>query len=516
MLTIQNPILKGFYPDPSICRVGEDYYLVNSSFSYFPGVPLFHSRDLGHWEQVGNILDRPEQLPLEGDEISRGIFAPVIRWHKGTFYMITTNVDQGGTFVVTSKTPEGPWSDPFYLGEEAKGIDPSLFFDEDGTCYYVGTRPNSNGVHYNGDWEIWLQELDLEKMSLTGESRTIWKGAMQNAIWPEGPHLYRIGEYYYLLHAEGGTAEDHCICVARTRSLKEPFEGCPRNPVFTHRHLGLEFPVTCAGHGDLVDDGQGNWYIVMLACRRCKGCSSMGRETFLAKVQWENGWPVINPGIGKLEEKLELPMEAVRFPREASEDVFFEFHKGQLPKELISIYGRDPEMYSLSERPGFLRLQAGKHHVGEKAVSTYVGVRQMSYTFTTSLGMEFIPKDSHSGAGFLLFQNHRNFLRAEIRMQNQNSILCVIETIDGQEKVLKTTSIEKGLVEILFQVEEQLGKISIVQNEEVREVAGDIDLRPYSTEYAGGFVGCTMGMYASSYGMESKDYADVAWFAIRN
>ena len=305
MLTIQNPILKGFYPDPSICRVGEDYYLVNSSFSYFPGVPLFHSRDLGHWEQVGNILDRPEQLPLEGGEISRGIFAPVIRWHKGTFYMITTNVDQGGTFVVTSKTPEGPWSDPFYLGEEAKGIDPSLFFDEDGTCYYVGTRPNSNGVHYNGDWEIWLQELDLEKMCLTGESRTIWKGAMQNAIWPEGPHLYKIGEYYYLLHAEGGTAEDHCICVARTRSLEEPFEGCPRNPVFTHRHLGLEYPVTCAGHGDLVDDGHGNWYIVMLACRRCKDCSSMGRETFLAKVQWENGWPVIAEGVGHLEDTLE-------------------------------------------------------------------------------------------------------------------------------------------------------------------------------------------------------------------
>ena len=515
MLTIQNPILKGFYPDPSICRVGEDYYLVNSSFSYFPGVPLFHSRDLGHWEQVGNILDRPEQLPLEGGEISRGIFAPVIRWHKGTFYMITTNVDQGGTFVVTSKTPEGPWSDPFYLGEEAKGIDPSLFFDEDGTCYYVGTRPNSNGVHYNGDWEIWLQELDLEKMCLTGESRTIWKGAMQNAIWPEGPHLYKIGEYYYLLHAEGGTAEDHCICVARTRSLEEPFEGCPRNPVFTHRHLGLEYSVTCAGHGDLVDDGHGNWYIVMLACRRCKDCSSMGRETFLAKVQWENGWPVINPGIGKLEEVLELPMEPVHFPREASENVFFEFYKDQLPKELVSIYGRDSERYSLSERPGFLRLHAGKHHAGETEKSTYLGVRQMSYTFTTSLGMEFIPKDSHSGAGFLLFQNHRNFLRAEIRSENQNSKISVIETIDGQEQIRKTISIEEGLVEILFQAEEQLGRVSIVQNGETRIVAENIDLRPYSTEYAGGFVGCTMGMYASAYGRENKDYADVAWFAVR-
>ena len=150
MLKTNNPILKGFYPDPSICRVGKDYYLVNSSFSYFPGVPLFHSRDLAHWEQIGNILDRPEQLSLDGGEISRGIFAPVIRWNNGTFYMITTNVDQGGTFVVTSKTPQGPWSDPFYLGENAKGIDPSLFFDEDGTCYYVGTRPMGFNITETG------------------------------------------------------------------------------------------------------------------------------------------------------------------------------------------------------------------------------------------------------------------------------------------------------------------------------------------------------------------------------
>lgn len=515
MLKTNNPILKGFYPDPSICRVGKDYYLVNSSFSYFPGVPLFHSRDLAHWEQIGNILDRPEQLSLDGGEISRGIFAPVIRWNNGTFYMITTNVDQGGTFVVTSKTPQGPWSDPFYLGENAKGIDPSLFFDEDGTCYYVGTRPNSNGVQYNGDWEIWLQELDLENMRLIGESRTIWKGAMQNAIWPEGPHLYKMGEYYYLLHAEGGTAEEHCICVARTKSLEKPFEGCPRNPVFTHRHLGRNYPVTCAGHGDLVDDGKGNWYIVMLACRRCKGCSSMGRETFLAKVQWEDGWPVINPGIGKLEEWLELPQEPVRFPREAGENLFFQFYGNQLPKELVSIYGRDSHMYSLHARPGFLRLQAGRHHVGEKGRSTYLGVRQMGYTFTVSAGLEFIPKDSHSGAGVLLFQNHRNFLRAEIRNENEERTISVIETIDGQERVLGTASICEGLIEILFQAEEQVGRIYIVQNGETRPVAEAVDLRPYSTEYAGGFVGCTMGMYASAYGKESQDYADFAWFIVK-
>ena len=185
MTTARNPILSGFYPDPSICRVGEDFYLVNSSFAYFPGVPVFHSKDLAHWEQIGNILEREEQLPLTGCEISRGIFAPTIRYHEGTWYMITTNVDNGGNFIVTAKDPAGPWSDPHYLGDAAPGIDPSLFFDEDGRCYYVGTRPNPEGVQHNGDWEIWMQEVDLKEMKLCGESMAIWKGALKNAIWPE-------------------------------------------------------------------------------------------------------------------------------------------------------------------------------------------------------------------------------------------------------------------------------------------------------------------------------------------
>ena len=146
MTIANNPILSGFYPDPSICRVGEDFYLATSSFVYAPGVPLFHSRDLAHWEQIGNILDRESQLPVDGAEISDGIYAPTIRYHEGTYYMITTNVTYGGNFIVTATDPKGPWSEPYYLGDDAPGIDPSLFFDDDGRCYYVGTRPNPEGV----------------------------------------------------------------------------------------------------------------------------------------------------------------------------------------------------------------------------------------------------------------------------------------------------------------------------------------------------------------------------------
>ena len=157
--------------------------------------------------------------------------------------MITTNVSYGGNFIVTAKNPEGPWSEPYYLGEEAIGIDPSLFFDDDGRCYYCGTRPNPEGVRYNGDWEIWVQELDLKSMKLVGESMAIWKGAVKGVIWPEGPHIYKIGEYYYLMHAEGGTGPEHSISVARSKKLFQWFEGCPRNPIFTHRNLGMDYPV---------------------------------------------------------------------------------------------------------------------------------------------------------------------------------------------------------------------------------------------------------------------------------
>jgi alpha-N-arabinofuranosidase len=224
MIKINNPILSGFYPDPSICRVGEDFYLVNSSFSYFPGVPIWHSKDLANWKQIGNVLDRESQIPLKGCRHSEGIFAPTIRYNAGIYYMITTNVSGGGNFIVTATNPSGPWSEPYLLGEDARGIDPSLFFDDNGDCYYVGTRPNPEGVRYNGDWEIWVQKIDLESMKLTGKTHAIWKGALRDVIWPEGPHLYHKDGYYYLMIAEGGTGPNHAVTTARSKHVFGPYE----------------------------------------------------------------------------------------------------------------------------------------------------------------------------------------------------------------------------------------------------------------------------------------------------
>ncbi len=310
MSIIKNPLLRGFYPDPSICRAGEDYYLVNSSFAYYPGIPVFHSRDLKNWKQIGNVLESKSQLPLENAGISEGIYAPTIRFHKGIFYVITTNIKNGGNFYVTAKNPAGPWSEPVYL-DGAEGIDPSLFFDRDGSCYYIGTKERREGAAYFGDNEIWLQRLDLEKGKLVGESVAIWHGSMKHAIWPEGPHLYDKDGMYYLMIAEGGTEFYHSITIARSASLFGPYEGCPGNPVFTHRHLGRQAEIQNAGHGDLIQTIDGSWYMVLLASRMEKGVCNLGRETFLAKVSWENGWPVVNPGMGRLSETVEceLPEE---------------------------------------------------------------------------------------------------------------------------------------------------------------------------------------------------------------
>lgn len=511
MAVAKNPILTGFYPDPSICRVGKDFYLTNSSFAYVPGVPIFHSTDLAHWEQIGNILERPEQLPLEGSEISRGIFAPTIRYHEGTYYMITTNVSHGGNFIVTAKDPKGPWSDPYFLGDEAVGIDPSLFFDDDGKCYYVGTRPNPEGVRYNGDWEIWVQELDLDKMKLVGESMAIWKGAVKGVIWPEGPHIYKINGYYYLLHAEGGTGPEHSISVARSKEIFKWFEGCPRNPIFTHRNLGADYPIVYAGHGDLVDDEDGNWYIVMLASRPCERHSSMGRETFLANVIWENEWPVISPSVGRLEDEVTLKLKEERFVKEIGKHDHFHFYENKLDDRLVGIILRDEQIYSLTERTGFLRLKTVENRISEMKYPAYLGVRQKDYTFEVSTGLEFAPKSSDS-AGLVFYQNHANNLRMELVKDGDGVAFVLTAHVHEKDEVIAKQVVKAGkLVEIIFRASNQKADIFVKQNGDISRVASDISLIPYTTEEAGGFVGCTIGMYASGNGEKVDNYADFAW-----
>ncbi|MGY6026466.1 family 43 glycosylhydrolase [Streptomyces spinosirectus] len=284
----RNPVISGFHPDPSICRVGDDFYLVTSSFEWFPGLPVFHSRDLVNWRQLGHALDRPSQLDLDGARPNGGIYAPTLRHHDGVFYIVTTLVDGGGHFIVTATDPAGPWSEPHWI--EGEGFDPSLFFDTDGRAWFIASRPKKDGA-YDGDQEVWLREFDLTAMKPVGEEHVIWAGALKGAIWPEGPHLYRIGDWYYLLASEGGTADDHALVVGRSEAITGPYVVNPRNPVLTHRHLPRRHPIGCVGHADLIETQAGEWWMVLLGVRTG---SNLGRETFLTRVEWEDGWPVVD------------------------------------------------------------------------------------------------------------------------------------------------------------------------------------------------------------------------------
>ena len=528
-----NPIMPGFYPDPSICAVGEDYYLVNSTFAYFPGLPVLHSRDLVHWEQIGNVMDRASQLPLPHAGHSQGLFAPTIRYYNGTFYVICTNVSYGGNYVVTADRPEGPWSEPHYL-EGADGIDPSLFFDADGKCYYIGTHPNPEGCRYDGDWYIWIQELDLTSWRLVGEHKNVWNGAMRGVHWPEGPHLYKKGEYYYILHAEGGTGPEHAVSVCRSRDIWGPYENCFCNPILTHRHLGAAYPVKYVGHADLVETPAGEWYMTMLAVRPLEGYTTMGRETFLAKVTWENDWPVVNVGVGRLTEEVEVNLPEWLPEQDpdsytsrsggrnalAGSDRSYDFTRMKaLGDEFLYLRNPEPSHYALETGKG-LYLTATSVTLKEQDSPSYVGIRQQHHAFRmeTTVALErpdYVngSKGSHGAAvigchaGLALLQSNEYHLRLEASANRLEVILCR----GGQDEVAGSVMLPALLsgkeVKLYLQVDGLCATAGYIQDGRDISVSENLDIRSLSTEVAGGFVGCTAGMYAT--GIHATDIHDI-------
>jgi len=488
-----NPILPGFYPDPSACAVGNDYYIVNSSFAYFPGLPIMHSTDLAHWEQIGNVLDRESQLPLKDAEISRGLFAPTIRYYDGIFYVICTNVSFGGNFIVTATDPKGPWSEPHYI-EGADGIDPSLFFDEDGKCYYIGTHPNPEGPKYNGDWYIYIQELDIKEFKLVGEHKNVWNGAMRNVEWPEGPHLYKIGEYYYILHAEGGTGPDHAVSVARSKDVFGPYVGNFKNPILTHRHLGVRYPIRYVGHGDLIQTPEGAWYMVMLAVRQLEGYTTMGRETFLARVIFEEDWPVVNPGVGRLTDRMEINLPEMTYETPVSSrpeaDKLYDFTTMDcLGPEMIFLRNPKPDMYHFDEG---LKLKCQKDKITGFGAPSYVGVRQTCHFFETAASISTDGLLDGYSAGIVLFQSQGYNLRIEYGGCHADAII----TKDGVEEKIGSVMIPADLVTLVISVVGLKAVLGVMVGKQMFIIAKDVDISMLSTEVAGGFVGCTMGVFA--------------------
>ncbi len=518
----QNPILSGFHPDPSLCRVGDDYYLVNSTFAYFPAIPIYHSKDLVHWEQVGNVLDREEQVPLSGCGHSRGIFAPTIRYCDGTFYLVTTNVsDANGNFIVTAKKPEGPWSNPVPL--HAEGIDPSLFFDDDGKCYYCGTKPRREGARYYGDNEVYIQELDLGDMTLVGESRAAWHGALRNAVWPEGPHIFKKDGWYYLMIAEGGTGYEHAVTVARSKSLSEPFVGYPCNPILTHRHLGRGYPIINVGHPDVVVTANGEWWMVILASRPYGGYyCNMGRETFLVPFTWEDGWPVVNPGVGLVEESLpapNLPSPPVATPCNGSKDVTEDFDGDALPPSFLYLRNPNLQNYSLTENPGHLRLRLAPERVTEEASPSFVCRRQTTKSYSVETALSFNPQADCECAGLVLLQSNEYHYQFILTNRDGHPYLAVVRVKGGEVDEVKGRRIDAVPNQLYLKITQRVQDLTFSYRLESRgsyeTLADSVDARILSTDVAGGFVGTCLGLYASSNGEASSNHADFDYLAYR-
>lgn len=497
LMKYQNPVLPGFYPDPSVCRVGRDFYLATSSFEYFPGVPIFHSRDLVHWRQVGHVLTRPSQLPLERVEASGGIYAPTLRYHEGVFYMTTTNVSAGGNFIVTARAPEGPWSEPLWVAQ--LGIDPSLFFDEDGSVYF--TSSNLGVVQ---------SRIDIKTGRLLSESVKIWTGT--GAQHTESPHLYRKDGWYYLMIAEGGTEYCHMVSMARSKSPWGPFEPCQRNPILTHRSLWS--PIQAVGHADLIETESGDWFAVFLGIRPngYPPCYHLGRETFLSPVKWaEDGFPVIGEnGRVALEMETALKLEAAAAP-EPRDD----FNSAQLALSWNYLRNPDPSLYSLTERPGFLRLRGSAEGLDDVASPAWLGQRQRHFELRVAACLEFQPETEVEEAGLVVRMNEKHHYEIFVTLRDGRPSVVLRRRIGSLQAELACQALPPSAnVRLVLAIEANRDQYKFFygSSETDLKFLGEGETRYLSTEVAGGFTGVYFAMYASGNGAPCTNPADFDWF----
>ncbi len=508
-----NPVMAGFYPDPSICRVGDTYYMVNSSFSFYPGVPLHVSKDLVNWTLLGHVLDRPSQLPLKGQNVSGGIFAPAIEYNKKnkTFYMITTNVG-AGNFYVKSTDPSKGWSDPIYL-REIDGIDPSFFFDKDGKGYIVHNAPVMGGHDYEGQRAIRLLEFDVKGDSIIGEPIEIVRGGThveERPIWIEGPHLYRIGKYYYLMCAEGGTGAWHSEVIFRSKSPKGPWEECPHNPILTQR-TGLDPNrpdfVSSTGHADMVDDGKGNWWAVFLGCRPYEqDFYNTGRDTYLLPVTWEDGWPTIlesGKALPTVVDKADLDLPLDRNKAQISGNFSYTDNfrtMSELDPRWMVLRNPVDGFYNLSSEG--LKINALKTNLSERKEISAVFRRQQHTNFTAETTLDFQPKSDRELAGIVAFQNERfNFIMGKTLINGKPVV--VLTRAAGENVILGTAFLSDADAKQPLRLKvEGNGRYYnfyyAVGNGQWQMLTRGADAVNLSTGRSNGFIGACIGLYATA------------------
>lgn len=496
--TYGNPIIPGFYPDPSVCRVGQDYYLVTSSFEYFPGVPLFHSRDLVHWRQIGHCLTRASQLPLENARSSGGIFAPTIRYHDDSFYMVTTNVSAGKHVYVWTNDIEGEWSEPVWIDRD--GIDPSLFFDE-GKVYFTWTM----------NFGIYQAEIDITTGELLTPDRLIWSGT--GGRYPEAPHLYKINGIYYLMIAEGGTEYGHMETIARSQSPWGPFEPCPHNPILTHRNESVHL-IQGTGHADLIHAHDNSWWMVCLAFRCFTSYPKyhhLGRETFLAPVTWdEAGWPLVYRD-GTIDSQMQancLPSHT--WEKEPSRE---DFDSSDLSLTWNFLRNPHDADWSLTERPGYLRLKGSSMTLDDVASPAFVARRQQHPVCRVTVSLDFSPQAEGEEAGLTTLMNERHHYEIAIRTGGDDRVVFVRRRIGDLVAEVAQARIPAGVVELQIEAEPEQYHFAYAVNGGPPKRLASGESRYLSTEVAGGFTGVYLGMYATGNGQQTVSPADFDWFS---
>lgn len=432
--------------------------MVTSSFVYFPGLPIFHSKDLVHWEQIGHGIHSPEQLDYKNCETSLGLWAPSIRYHDGTFYIINTFVSEGrearrDNYIITAKDPAGPWSKACFV-EGADGIDSSLFFDDDGRMYYAGNYIVSDPV-YEGHHGIYLCELDPETFQFKGERTVIWNGLKSRSKWIEAPHIYKHDGWYYLIVAEGGTFTNHSVMMARCRTIDGDYEICPRNPIVSHRHMSLMSEISVVGHADIVETQRGEWWMVLLGVRPYDGFGgphfNLGRETFMVPVVWESD--------------------------------------------------------------GCLRLFLKEEVLHEICTPAFIGRRQQHKNFRMQFAMDFQPTNPCEEAGAALVQDDRYHYTFTVGLKNGSRVLTLTEVKNHVRTVLAETPLEKdGRIYLtVAATPEGYHFYYGYSDQEFRLLCKNVDPTLLSSLVNEGFTGAYIGMYATSNHSPVKNHADFDW-----
>ena len=504
----QNPILAGFYPDPSSCRVGDDYYVVSSSFSFFPGVPIFHSTDLVNWRQIGHVLDRPSQLQSGGLRASQAIFAPTLRYHDGVFYMITTSVGGIGNFYVTATDPAGPWSEPNLL-PWVNGIDPSLYFAEDGRVWLThnGPPPNNESL-YDGHRAVWLWEIDLETNQPIGEGKIIINGGVdlsEQPVWIEAPHIFERDGWFYLTCAEGGTSIQHSQVVFRTKDIEGEWIPWDQNPILTQRDLpeDRDHPIIAAGHADFLELPNDEWWATFLAIRPYEGgFYNTGREIYMLPIRWtEDGWPMI------LEPGLEIPwqLEKPNLPagKKAPTPITGnfkwrdDFDDSELGYEWM--YLRTPEGDWLEFEDGKAKIQPKDVSLSELENPSWIARRQHHSTYDAATRFE--APEAGASAGVAAFIREDFYYYCGIRQTADGYEAFLEKAENGPAKVVATQPL-KGLkagqpvtLSIVGEKEHISFYVKTPKGKKVT-VAEDEDATVLTTTRAWSFIGAMMGPYA--------------------